>query len=102
MCTNEETNVTTQHIMDVKLSNIKPQSTLKTPESIQVVSLRYTGLPERATSKKMRLEIVKVVHKHTTVTIEDPVGPSTRPNIPAEKDPINGKKITSKYILVVL
>ena len=50
----------------------------------------------------MTLEIRKVTHKQETVTIEDPIGPSSRPNIPAEKDPIKGKKIDIKYISYVV
>lgn len=58
----------------------------------------YTGLPDKAASKKMNAEDRNVVHKQTTATKEEPVGPSTRPNIPAAIDPINGKKTQIKYI----
>jgi len=36
--------------------------------------------------------------KQVTVTTEEPNGPILRPNKPALKEPINGKKINNKYI----
>ena len=40
----------------------------------------------------------KVRHKQLTVIHDAPRGPSFRPNNPAQKEPINGKKINNKYI----
>ena len=48
--TKDETKVTTQHIETVKLSNINPQSTFSTSESIQLVNLIYVQQPIKATS----------------------------------------------------
>jgi hypothetical protein len=40
----------------------------------------------------------KADNKQPTVIKDAPKGPSFRPNNPAQKDPISGKKINSKYI----
>jgi hypothetical protein len=40
----------------------------------------------------------KANNKQLTVMYDAPKGPSFRPNNPAQKEPINGKKINNKYI----
>lgn len=40
----------------------------------------------------------KANNKQLTVIYDAPNGPTFRPNNPAQKEPINGKKIKSKYI----
>jgi hypothetical protein len=42
----------------------------------------------------------KVNSKQLTVIYDAPKGPSFRPNIPAQTEPINGKKINNKYIKI--
>jgi len=42
----------------------------------------------------------KVNTKQPTVINDAPKGPSFRPNNPAQKEPINGKKINNKYIKI--
>ena len=42
----------------------------------------------------------KANNKQLTVIKDAPKGPSFRPNNPAQKDPINGRKINNKYIRV--
>jgi len=42
--------------------------------------------------------VKKANSRQLTVTYDAPKGPSFRPNNPAQKEPINGKKINNKYI----
>ena len=97
-CTIEETKVTTQHITTVKESKKKPQSTFNISELIQGASFKYTQEFKSDTSQKAKRDIKKASNKQLTVIYDAPKGPSLRPNNPAQKDPIKGKKINNKYM----
>ena len=97
-CTIEDTNVTTQHITTVKESKKNPQSTFNISELIHGTSFIYTQEFSSDTSQKAKRDMKKVSNKQVTVTQHAPGGPSFRPNNPAQKDPISGKKINNKYI----
>ena len=58
----------------------------------------YTQQFNKETSQKAKRDKKKVNTKQLTVIYDAPRGPSFRPNNPAQKEPISGKKINNKYI----
>ena len=85
-------------MIEVKLSNIKPQSVLNNSESIQVISFTYVQQPTKATSQKINKEIKNAEPKQETVTRTDPFGPIFLPNKPAVIEPTKGKNNKLRYI----
>ena len=97
-CSNDEINVTTIHMIRVKLSNIKPQLTSKASDFTHDPNSINTSLPFIPTSKKPIKERKKEKIKQDVVKKADPLGPMCLPNKLADKKPSNEEKIINKYI----
>lgn len=91
---------TTQNIKLVKISNWKPQSTIKTSTLIQVFKVIYLKLPLKAVSQHIKYAKIVVKIKKVVVSNVAPFFPIKYPKQPAQKKLSKGKNILSKYIKV--
>ena len=99
MCTKLETDVTTNNIVAVTLSNKNPQLTSKLPQFIQEFKLIWHTVPDNPISQKMRNTNKVVTKMQTTEKVFTPLHPSQRPPNPETNAPNNGNSKISKYIV---
>lgn len=90
-------NVTTIHIITVKLSNMKPQLTNKVSDLTQAPNSTNTSLPFMPTSKNAIKERKKEKIKQDVVKKAEPLGPICLPNKLADKKPMSEEKTINKY-----
>jgi len=102
MWTKLDIQVTKTHIETVKLSNIKPQEASNNSESIQGLNFIYTGHLDKPTSKKEIQDITKEDNRNEHVTKAAPFGDINLPRDIDIMNPISGKKINNKYIIILL
>lgn len=92
--------VTTRHIVTVRLSNMKPQEASNISQSIQGESLMYTGHLDKPTSKKETTDKKREINIKLQVIKAVPFGDKYLPKDIEVINPNKGKKIKSKYIFI--